>query len=281
MNDSRALVARLPLLPLDAFSGIAAVLGQKSIWFTVGPGNAGDTLINAGTHCLFRKIGTRIVERSIRPDFLVWGGGGNIGTIWQGSYKRRQREFACAIAERIPIVVLPQSATDAAEPMPDNTHFFAREKHTQALYPNSALAPDLALAFDDDLSEDVNYNPLFPMGVFLREDLESHGEIDLQLSIGDPAKLGRTYRDYFRLISDYAEIATDRLHFAIAALIMGRKAVLLPNSYYKNTGVYDAWLRPLGCGWGTEAMRAMLNKHSYNPEALRKHCEDQHPSTKR
>jgi exopolysaccharide biosynthesis predicted pyruvyltransferase EpsI len=262
--------AHLPLLPLQAFSDITERLCGKKVWFSAGPGNAGDSLIHAGMRCLFRKIGTEVVEDSIDPDFLVWGGGGNIGTAWPASFKKRQQAFAKAVDRKIPIVVLPQSATNSEEKFPPQVHVFAREKFTRALYPESILAPDLSLAFDDDVNDYSEHVPRFPVGVFLRLDAESNRQINANLSIGDPAKLCRTYLDYFQIISDYAAIATDRLHFAIAAIILKRKSILLPNSYYKNAGVHEAWLSALGCEWGIDAMQALISRHNYNSEIAKR-----------
>jgi exopolysaccharide biosynthesis predicted pyruvyltransferase EpsI len=274
--SSSATTARLPLLPLAAFAEISAVLSGRRIWFATGQGNVGDALIHAGTHCLWRKIGTEVVDRTVRPDFLVWGGGGNIGTLWPASFAKRQREFAGAMAAGIPIVVLPQSATNAEEPMPAKALFFARERATQALYVDSKLAPDLALAFDDDVSAYADAAPSLGLGIFLRSDAESTGKVDRNLSLADPPKIARAYLDYFRIASDFTAIVTDRLHFAIAALILGRITVLLPNSYYKNAGVYTEWLERLGCGWGPEAMDALINEYGYNPQRAREDYESRH-----
>lgn len=268
-----------PLLAPGAFEPIAERLAHKTIWYATGIGNAGDTLIHAGARCLFRRIGTRLADRGERPDFMVWCGGGNLGTVWPGSYERRRQEFALAQTMGLPIVILPQSATNLEETLPPGAVVFARETYTQALLPGSLLAPDTSLAYDEDLAEFRDHPPQFPCGIFLRHDLESAGGVDRALSLGDPPRLVPDFHGYFRLIRWFERIATDRLHFAIAALMLGRKTVLLPNSYYKNLGMYEAWLRPLGCRWGSEEMNRLLQGESYDPAAIRHQCEAlRHPT---
>jgi len=80
----------------------------------------------------------------------------------------------------------------------------------------------------------------------LRTDLEKTAACRM-LSLGDPARMCTSLVEYFSLASRYKKICTNRLHFAIAGLILGRAVVLLPNSYFKNRELWVAWLRDLGC----------------------------------
>jgi Polysaccharide pyruvyl transferase len=260
---------RLPLLSMKAFSGIARLLAHKTVWYDSGVGNTGDTLIDAGTRCLFRKMHTRIVTPPHRPHFFVWGGGGNLGTMWRKCYEHRTQTFEMARKHNLPIVVLPQSATDAKEVFSPDVHIFARERYTQAIYPKSKLAPDTSLAFDEKIPG-INDPTVFDVGVFLRCDLESSRQVDLSFSVGDPSMMKpMDYPGYFKLIKLFDTIITDRLHFAIASLMMGRQTILLPNSYYKNRAVYEQWLEPLGCRWGIERMWGILGSVAYDPEPIK------------
>ncbi len=125
MNNCRP---PLPLLPVSAFETIASLIGGKTIRRAKQGGNAGDTLIHAGTDCLLKKLNVRVVEKTERPDYLVWGGGGNLGTLHPVSYARRQREFELARKAGISILVLPQSATNDEETFPDDVILFLREE---------------------------------------------------------------------------------------------------------------------------------------------------------
>jgi len=258
---------------MDQFSAISKLLTNKRIWYFASPGNAGDTLIHAGAACLFKKINTTIVGMEIRPDYLVWGGGGNLGTLWKGNKWRRKQLFDKAITLNVPIVILPQSATDINEELPRYIRIFAREKYTQNIYPESILAPDTALAFDGDISIYKECRQEFDVGVFLRRDRESNGGIDKRLSICDPAFVSKNYTDYMRICSLFQTIITDRLHLAITSLILNRNTVLLPNCYYKNLGVYEAWLKGLNCLWGVEELTRIIGAVDYQPKQIGGHFE--------
>jgi len=40
-------------------------------------------------------------------------------------------------------------------------------------------------------------------------------------------------------LSGYEEVATDRLHVAILASLLGKKVIFYPNDYYKNRAVFE------------------------------------------
>ena len=61
--------------------------------------------------------------------------------------------------------------------------------------------------------------------------------------------LAVTAEDYLRIEASYRVIHTDRLHFAIAAIIAGRQTHLYANSHFKNEAIYHLWLRGRGCRW--------------------------------
>jgi len=257
----------LPLLPLEAFGEIVALLANRTIWYVPGVGNPGDSLIHAGARCLFKKTNTEVKAQPDKVDFLVWGGGGNLGTFWPASHARRQVAFNTAREAGLPIIIMPQSATDANEALGPDFTIFARERSTKELYPHSKLAPDMALAFDEDVAAYAGQKQMFDFGVFLRRDKESSGEFDPVLSIFDVAQVSIDFRGYFQVASLFEAIVTDRLHFCIASLILGRKTLLLPNSYYKNHGVYEAWLKQLGCLWQTK--ETLKPPRHYRPEEIR------------
>ena len=61
--------------------------------------------------------------------------------------------------------------------------------------------------------------------------------------------LAVTAEDYLRIAASYRVIHTDRLHFAIAAMIAEREAHLYANSYCENEAIYHLWLHGRGCRW--------------------------------
>jgi exopolysaccharide biosynthesis predicted pyruvyltransferase EpsI len=70
------------------------------------------------------------------------------------------------------------------------------------------------------------------------EGMTQGGQLKSKILIEDSSLL-RDYRDFIRIIETSKRIYTDRLHVAILAAILGKEAVLYPNSYYKTRGVYE------------------------------------------
>lgn len=211
-----------------------------------GPGNVGDLLIRRGAERLYATYGITICGKHERPDAIFYGGGGNMGPLYLGPRLTRLEARSTATALGVPLIVLPQSWTGSEKFEADQ--FFARENRSLECCPNAVLAPDLALA----------YTPTIPLpdaqhdvGWFMRDDCERHQPAVARNS-GDPAALAETAEDYVRLAASHRVIHTDRLHFAIAAMIAGRKAHLYANSYFKNEAIYHLWLKGRGCVWGGE-----------------------------
>jgi exopolysaccharide biosynthesis predicted pyruvyltransferase EpsI len=43
----------------------------------------------------------------------------------------------------------------------------------------------------------------------------------------------------------------------VAGLLLDRKVILLPNSYHKNTSMYETWLADLGCDYTSSLEEAL------------------------
>ena len=168
-------------------------------------------------------------------------------------YADNQRMRRVVLADGRPVSVLPQSFITAEEFV--YARVFVRERASLNLRPDASLAPDLALGLRIPwhwklaLGLDPRWPrpPALGEGLWLRQDREAI--FPRTKSLGDPARHCRTPFGYLRLAARHTHVITDRLHFAIAALLCGRKATLLPNSYHKNRSMYDTWLRELGCEW--------------------------------
>lgn len=226
-------------------------LQGKRIGFVQMDGNAGDNLIHAATLHLFRTFEINAYEiksdglddKSIADKFdeIIISGGANIGSLYPQCVAQRQ----AVLAHDLPTTIFPQSFTSKDEDISSYKQVYVRERTSLKIDPSLILAPDLALGY-----EDVNtvMPPEFETGLFLREDVERKVQDD-NLSICDPASICWHPTDYLNLASRFSHVYTDRLHFAIAALITGRQATLLPNTYYKNRAMYETWLADLGCHW--------------------------------
>lgn len=165
-----------------------------------------------------------------------------MGTLWGLQGYRRE---VLAVCEGMRKILLPQSYH---EPSPEEFDtVYLREWQSLEFCPKGIIAPDLALGYTlpkhmPSASESL--------GIALRDDLES--KVIRVPDAFDPIVGLSDHMDYLALASRYDAIITDRLHFAICGLILGRRVTLLPNSYHKNRGMYESWLLELGCHWSEE-----------------------------
>ena len=128
-----------------------------------------------------------------------------------------------------------------------------RERASLRYCEHGVLAPDLALGLDYE----NHVPPTRGRGIFLRRDGES--VVAKRWFSRDPVRICKTPTQYLGLAARYQQIVTDRLHFAICGLIVGRDTTLLPNSYHKNRGMYETWLKPLGCRFAENVQEALTS----------------------
>ena len=133
---------------------------------------------------------------------------------------------------------------------------YVRERRSLEIRPDAILAPDMALG----LHYRTTTPPSHDRGVFLRRDCESlQPRSWFRRTRRDPARLCRNPIDLLELAAQYAEIVTDRLHFAIAGLTVGRRVTLVGNSYFKNAAMHETWLGELGCKFQSTWPEARLS----------------------
>lgn len=240
----------MSLLSPEAFEAVFAPLRDLRVAFLRMHGNVGDLMIDAAAMQLLDHFGVRWRELSHEElelgvfdapaDVIVVSGGGNMGGLYPPCRELRTK----ALHFGMPVTVLPQSFTDADEPLWQYERVWVRERDSLARAAGAGLAPDLALALDHGAPARAR----FDCGVFLREDVEA-AVPGRALSLGDPAPLCDTVDEYIGLAACFRHVITDRLHFAIAALLAGRDVTLLPNRYAKNRAMHETWLAELGCRW--------------------------------
>lgn len=214
-------------------------------------GNVGDWMIDAACRQLLDHF--RINYRELDCDtvsnhkaipgigHIAISGGGNLGRYYHKNFALRQ----AALEYGLPVTIFPQTFTDFNESIQPYHKVHVRDIVSQRLHPSTILGPDLALGYRPQIDR---IKPVHGKGVFLREDQEAlfAGQAD---SNGDPVLMCETVNEYLELAGRYNEIVTDRLHFAIAGLLMNRTVILLPNTYYKNKSMFTTWLQFLGCRW--------------------------------
>ena len=232
-----------PILEPAAYSHVFERWRGKMIMQFWGPGNVGDLLIHQGAQQLFAAYDITVTREADRAEAVFYGGGGNMGPMYPGTRLTRLEARAVATAHKLPLIVLPQSWTGLEELEADQ--FFARENRSLEFCPSAVLAPDLGLAYAPAIQLD---EPQHDVGWFMRDDCERQ-QPAVAKNCGDPAALAATAEDYVRLAASCRVIHTDRLHFAIAAMIAGRESHLYANSYFKNEAIYHLWLRGRGCRW--------------------------------
>ncbi len=237
------------LLPPEAFAHVFEPLRGKRIGFVRPRGNVGDALIEWATFQLFDAFGIdwqfQHPNGPVEVDELVFGGGGNMGRLYEQNWQLRGR---CLEWGR-PMTILPQSFTS-----PEGrryTRVYVRERGSLKLAPDGVLAPDLALALDYA----TRVAPRRRLGLFLRKDGER--ALAKRWLCRDPVKRCRTPQQYLDLAARYEHVVTDRLHCAISGLIVGRRVTLLPNAYHKNASMHETWLADLGCRFAPSVAAAL------------------------
>jgi exopolysaccharide biosynthesis predicted pyruvyltransferase EpsI len=235
-----------PILEAAAYSHVFDRWRGTTIKQFWGPGNVGDLLIRRGAEQLFAAYDIRVTDELALADAVFYGGGGNMGPLYPGTRVVRLAARDAATKRGVPLVVLPQSWTGPEDF--DADFVFAREHRSLKYCPSAVLAPDLALAFSPAIQHGA---PEHETGFFLRSDAERNLPL-IPSNCGDPAFMTSTAEGYLRLAASYRVVHTDRLHFAIAAMMCGREAHLYANSYFKNEAIYHLWLRGRGCHWGAQ-----------------------------
>ncbi|NVM05199.1 MAG: polysaccharide pyruvyl transferase family protein [Candidatus Helarchaeota archaeon] len=190
-------------------------------------------------------------------DLVILRGGGYLNDIWYGVL------FLLELLKNSRnVVVAPQSCWFRSMMLGEQLKgikipltIFTREKYSYeylrgANLPKKVkveLAPDSALYLNtSDLIEFTNPYPQKPLFCF-RKDLESKiSPTELETLIKkypeaqiEDIAINGTFNNFMSRIWSASIIYTDRLHVAIAGLILGKKVVLYSNSYWKNKGVYE------------------------------------------
>jgi len=231
------------LLPKEAFAEIFEPLRNKRVALFDGIGNAGDDLIYGASRFLLSEFKIEWTPNSMSDaETVLLFGGGNMGPLHPKVSQKRLEIAKKAKRLGKEVIVLPQSATGPERGPYDKV--FIRERASLRFIPNGILAPDMLLGLE---IEAKSASTIWETGLFLRKDKEA--TFTHPLSLGDPTSQTENWLEYLCLASGFKHVITNRLHFAIAAMMAGRKTTLLPNSYHKNRSIWETWLKDLGCLW--------------------------------
>jgi exopolysaccharide biosynthesis predicted pyruvyltransferase EpsI len=261
-------------------------LARRRVLYFPNPGNAGDSLIAAGTYQALRRCGIPLVladlDSPVDGATLLLGGGGNlvpyydhIATALARFHGRAARLVLLPHTIRGHEALLAQldgSCTLLCRDRPSldhlravNPRIDARLRHDMALHLDApGLLADPVLAararpvWEARLAA-AGLSPALlsrPEGVsLLRLDVEttaaapwSDGDVSAIFMLGTgPEEAPIAAWCLLKSVSLAQRIVTDRLHVAIAAALLGVPCDLHDNIYGKNAAVYDHSLRGFAC----------------------------------
>jgi pyruvyl transferase EpsO len=233
--------------------------------------NVGDQSILLGARDYLQNIHEELVIVNERARFKVKGsdtiyflGGGNFGDIYLPTHLDKIRRLHTFDANKV--IFLPQAVYFCKHQSITQTRkalamykgelsLFVRDKMSKTIAENSLgieaeLLPDSSILLQPKLEEWVK--GIYGEGILYvrREDEESKLKLNFRIPTSDIMMAGVPFRPEFSvrlvasLIAARKLIITDRLHAALLAVLVGRHAILLPNSYHKNEAFCKTWSLP-------------------------------------
>jgi len=219
-------------------------------------------ILNIAAWRLGLEAGFRLIRIPEGTDLILFEGGGYMNDVWYGPVLLRQ------VVRRNPqpIAVAPQSywfnGTDFVALLPVDRYvtLFCRELRSLDLLRGMERLENVSLHVSGDTALYLERRDLEPLIgnapephtlICLREDKESlmdpgrRREIIDGVSdplVSDISKKG-DLSSFVSAVANSKRVHTDRLHVAILAHILGRRATLYSNRYHKNRGVYEYSLR--------------------------------------
>lgn len=235
-----------PLMDPTHWDGLfSRYAGMTTNPVSVAKGNTGDQMIWTAMSQFYDRHG--ISTAADGWDVILWPGGGNMGTLYAKMGDARTALARTAKANNLPFVVLPQTWNAPDTTTPDGARLTVRDPDSLRFAGESAeFFHDMALG----LCMDVHLPPRTEKeGFFFRSDKEAFKKVP---GSKDPAAYTMTAADYLSLAALYETVHTDRLHFAIACLMVGTRVILYPNNYHKNRSIFESSLQALGCEFAEE-----------------------------
>ena len=234
---------------------------NKKIIYIPNPGNAGDSLIVLGTFTLFNKLNLNYeignINKLYNNEILFYAGGGNLVGIYNNC-----RNFILKNQEKNTIVVLPHTINNEdrlIQNLNDKVILLCRELYSYEYVKNHIknknnvyLSKDMAFYIETEYLNKFKKNSHGCCNCF-RLDSErtsikipnNNNDISQTLRQGisnNTSNLNvihETCKKVFNYLANYEEINTNRLHVAVAGLLLNKKVNLYPNSYWKNKAIYE------------------------------------------
>ena len=215
-------------------------------------------VLNIAAWKLGLERGFQLLEIPEDADLILFEGGGYMNDIWYGPVLLKQILKRC----EQPVAVAPQSywfeSTDLMGHFTDDrpVTLFCRERRSLELLQGMPRLPYVDIKTSGDTALYLDAEDLRPLIkparepydlICFRKDKESiiaperrreiieSSDAPLVEDISKKGNLG----DFVSTVANARQVHTDRLHVAIAAHILRKEAMLYPNRYHKNRGVYE------------------------------------------
>jgi Polysaccharide pyruvyl transferase len=247
------------------FGELAEALRQaatgREVVFLQNWGNYGDSLIRYGTMRFFEDIGLKyreydmmerghryiafaegLFDRLRRRCLFVYSGSGAWVDACKLGLDNVQRQFRASKN----IFILPTTFQHFGLP-PDIPVFVRDRFESWEVVPHAKFCHDMAFYLALVAPERLLANRVTPsrkLGLAFRTDNEARDHHFAAL-VGntDFSALGNHKSDsrvFLRIIDQFSVIATDRLHVAIAAILLGKRVFLAEGSYFKIRAIFNS-----------------------------------------
>jgi len=224
---------------------IKEISKDKPVYFYAFHGNWGDALIRAGTLKFFNEKNIKIKELTankkdwvlplITGGTVIYQGSGAFCKYYSGAYSNVKK-----LESRFNVIILP-ATFDKTLDFKDKTLPFRRDNFESKQYmQNTEFCHDMAFYLGK-----VAMGQGQGSGYFFRQDAERLNKT-LPENNRDISAEGTHFSDiapFFKVISEYEIIYTDRLHVGIAACLLGKELHLYPNAYFKNRAIFDTSIK--------------------------------------
>ena len=211
----------------------------------------------------------RVYRANSSATVILIGGGGNVNDLYGHGLKLLK--VAIEQNPKNVIIVAPQTYWFDSTQFPDifqktkqEIHLFCRERNSYASLFSMKLQSNINIHLSHDAALYLSREDLIPFVnrpvnscydlLCLRTDKESivsktaviemikKNKSQRQLFFGDIGLFD--FNSFVSLVEGAQAVYTDRLHVAILGRILGKQAVLFPNSYFKNKALFEYSLSP-------------------------------------